>query len=621
MEFRFTLDPNGSPLEVANPIGWDKAKIVIKRDRRLRGVFINYITDLEFVKDAFDFIQSFIVTNGLGVNLDIRIERKCADNDPFEDFYDGQIYLSDVTFDIKLSHVKTKIEDNSLTQLLLRRRDMEVTLDSGSTLNGNALSDIETTFRAHAMSTGSYDFTGIKGFILSEVWQYVISYLTDNEVTFESDHFQTNSNELNHWRVTFDADFNAGNTITFKYSDVYGIQYTLTQAFDTTHANTISLLWVQFVSTNPEFEGLIYGGPYGDGTASFPYYLDSKFWTEAEIDTVARTYNLFSYLPFTIDEVTITGGGAVNATILEVQEYTDGAVNYMLTNGLRLWDSTSTVGVIRISLQSLFDECNKMFNLGLSIVNEAGTRKLIIEKNIDLFEDSVILTIDNVDDLEYKFTDLYLGGSINVGSNSYQNTNRSNPFDNQAIGFPLEAYESEVHKPQGWSTSNGAKKSVNAINSWVKDYPSVEHTALQRQQFDDFKRDKLYIVEAEDVTASPISTRKYIHRTSLAGSTFLVEIGNVFLRNTNQLFYWLSSLTAGSATNDGRSIANPDSITISKLYSFKYPLSKSDLDIIIADPGKKINFSRSESDHVGGFIEETRTEVLTGLTEFKLLAE
>ena len=39
-EFRFTLDPAGTPVVIENPIGWNEAKIRIIRDKELRGMFL-----------------------------------------------------------------------------------------------------------------------------------------------------------------------------------------------------------------------------------------------------------------------------------------------------------------------------------------------------------------------------------------------------------------------------------------------------------------------------------------------------------------------------------------------------------------------------------------------------
>ena len=93
MQWRFTLDPSGSPLVIDDPIGWDEAEIVYMRHDDFKGIFTQYITELTFHGSAYTYLRNKIDANNFCTVVYIKIEQKCSQTEPFTVFFNGRINL------------------------------------------------------------------------------------------------------------------------------------------------------------------------------------------------------------------------------------------------------------------------------------------------------------------------------------------------------------------------------------------------------------------------------------------------------------------------------------------------------------------------------------------------
>lgn len=158
--YRYTLlNKNRGRYVLQNdPIGWDANRYNFKRSQKLHGVTIEYTTELEFVKDALDYIQAVYEAEGvegeIGIiiedqNMDLRWEREFAGALNLDNYEIG-----DVT-------VKTNIEQDGFTQRFLNGDELEINLQKLTTPLGEPMlpfanETIGLTLHSKVISRGFY---------------------------------------------------------------------------------------------------------------------------------------------------------------------------------------------------------------------------------------------------------------------------------------------------------------------------------------------------------------------------------------------------------------------------------------------------------------------------------
>src|SRR6478752_6063568 len=134
-QFRFTLD-DFIVLE-NDPIGWDESKVVVKRNDEFGGLFLEYVTELEFFADAYGYIKEQIEALGYCFSVKVTIEYKCNDNTGYENVFDGWINISRATIDNLKCTIKANLEFDNIYADFLNSADRQVFLSPGITVFPN----------------------------------------------------------------------------------------------------------------------------------------------------------------------------------------------------------------------------------------------------------------------------------------------------------------------------------------------------------------------------------------------------------------------------------------------------------------------------------------------------
>ena len=142
---RFTLDPNGTPSVVENPVGWDEMRIIIERDKALNGILLKHTTEVKFLETGYTYLVSQIDSNGFCGTVEVLIEQEC--NGVYSTLLEGVIPLDKCIIDSSDCTVQTIIEDSSLFGLISRNKDAKLRLDTANLITGNTTPSSVMTLR------------------------------------------------------------------------------------------------------------------------------------------------------------------------------------------------------------------------------------------------------------------------------------------------------------------------------------------------------------------------------------------------------------------------------------------------------------------------------------------
>ncbi len=184
---RFIFEFDGNP--VTEPKGWDTFAHEINRTDELPYALLEDIgsNTLEFYADAYQYLSNERA-EGYCNAVSLTIKEDCTQSGNYKTKVTGTIYLTDVEFDRTNCAARTKITDDSFFALIKNNKSIEVAINVGKTKNGEDLTDIErydiTMFDPCTGNTVAGRTA--MAYRAVDVGAYLISFLTDNQVSFRS---------------------------------------------------------------------------------------------------------------------------------------------------------------------------------------------------------------------------------------------------------------------------------------------------------------------------------------------------------------------------------------------------------------------------------------------------
>jgi hypothetical protein len=115
---------------ITEPIGWEEAKITKKRDNILNGLIVNYITDLTFINDGYEYLYNQYLLNGFCGEIEIKIDYYNSSTGLYEDYFTGFIYLKDCKFNLTRKQVSISIEDSNSSLIFLNNKEVKCDVNS-----------------------------------------------------------------------------------------------------------------------------------------------------------------------------------------------------------------------------------------------------------------------------------------------------------------------------------------------------------------------------------------------------------------------------------------------------------------------------------------------------------
>lgn len=216
---RVTLDET---LVVENPAGWEEILTEITQDDEIRGLVVRQASSVSFIEEAFDYLYTQYKADYCN-EVTCLFEIDCGDG--FEDFYDGIIKLKDVSFDVSNCAATVEVLDNSYLAKIKNYKKVAATLSVGTSRNNEtitAVTPIQIEF-LNPDTGGNYTTpaTNRDVYKVYDCFRFLIDYMTDGEVGFESDYFDTGGGEFTYITDGLMARDGTGNAPRVSFEDLF----------------------------------------------------------------------------------------------------------------------------------------------------------------------------------------------------------------------------------------------------------------------------------------------------------------------------------------------------------------------------------------------------------------
>lgn len=604
MEFRFTLDGT----RIDDPVGWEESKTTIERNKELRGIFVKYVSQLEFHNgqgSAYDLIRAAFDANPCNTMV-LLIESKCSPSESFSTFFNGIIFLSEVKFNISDCFAMSTIEDNSLSALLNNNKDLEITFpinEDGFSISGQNIADPTTICAMHTSAVITNDVVSYR---LRDAIQYLLDFITDKQVTFDSGFFKTETNQIEIHRFT-PTGLGGGSTIVIAFDNVFG--------------NTVNLSvpWAgSLAATLTDLEHDLHVQASAANRQNIPGVFDRFTYAASDGGIIDAE----SWLPITNVSCSVTGGGS--CTFVKTQSITEGARDYSLSSASLLNDRDGAGGgaleesPMILTFGGLIDNLADSFGIWLNFKTGASP-SLEIERLETFLNEAQAFQINNVRTVTLELADDFLAQAIRVGGK--KTVGAAGTF----IGFYRGMFTSET-----WGINNCLGDEVNAKNSWIILGEHIRNLQSGANTYAYDAEDTAFW-EVDGATGTESEQYRYRQR-DVASGIYIGADGvdpantsttwNAFLNNARKVLYNIFGINGTTFIRDEtRDITNTEGIKIKLLQSFSHPLSNSDFKTILNNNINFIDFSETTTGHIRGWIDKLEYDNKTGLTDFKLLTE
>lgn len=197
MGLRVKLDGN---ILANTPQGWEEATIKTKMDRTVKGLFVNYTTDLDFWGDGFDYLDGVLEDNYCQTVKIVIESDECSGE--WEEEYTGVIQLAQITeYNVNHRIIKTKLFDDSYDSQISNNKSLKGYVDVPVSKNGETITvatEQNIEFFDPTAGFPTYLATTRVGYKVYDCFRFIIDYMSDGTVDFKSDIFD---GEYNNWML------------------------------------------------------------------------------------------------------------------------------------------------------------------------------------------------------------------------------------------------------------------------------------------------------------------------------------------------------------------------------------------------------------------------------------
>jgi len=188
MRYRCYLDN----VLVDEPLGLDDIEITIERSRDIRGLLVLFTSELRFVGTGYDALKTKRDTGGITSLTDVLIQYD--DGDGWLDLFEGIIFTSDISFNLMRKEATATVEDNSFSALINNNKNIKASFDIGKSKNDTTITAVTTVdidFYDPNDAIGTYLYPDLKCYRVYDCFRFIIDFMTDGRVDFDSDFFDT----------------------------------------------------------------------------------------------------------------------------------------------------------------------------------------------------------------------------------------------------------------------------------------------------------------------------------------------------------------------------------------------------------------------------------------------
>lgn len=492
MQFRFTLSNTIAGSQVINdPDGWQDIKVKLERDQKFHSLIEKIEVPLIFwgnngvVDGGYDYITNVITTQGYNAIVTLLIEISEDEGETYEDFYEGNLELSDkqeFSEGDTFYKLQCPIIQTSLWSKFFNRIETPVDLQSATDLDGNAV-DVVDPIELNLISQlikQRYDayldrtagFPGLDGILIDTTDNYVqfdwnivereeieekFSLIVSSNPDIPVNLFKIKFAGQHLFNITIDVRDNGLSFVDPKtYLNIYlrinGTDYLFTKT-DIAHAFGNPKVRYTYSATHTLFEGDEIT-VYGIRSTDDDFYIYYQF--EQQTPEVIQFYNNISiiaetsFTPTTTDALLIHDvfksiteriTGQSNSFYSELfggvtQGYAEDGCNYKYAQmrGLHVRGYSFADKPFFQSMKDQWDGADPIFNLGLGYedLNQSPYERVIrVEDKAYFYDPTISVNLDNVDNIKNIYDKNFIFKSINIGYQKWSSESSSGIDDPQ----------------------------------------------------------------------------------------------------------------------------------------------------------------------------------------------
>lgn len=171
------------------PDGWKGITSVIKRVKDLNSLFITTEAKLTFFSDGYDYLINKYETDGYCSTVEVDLQQYV--NNRYQTFFKGIIFIRTIEIDRKNCSATVLVEDNTFYAKIFNNKSLEVFPFGEQTKSG--LDILPCAYEAVSMFNpadgvyyGMFADPSNACYPVYNLFEYLISFMTDNTIAFES---------------------------------------------------------------------------------------------------------------------------------------------------------------------------------------------------------------------------------------------------------------------------------------------------------------------------------------------------------------------------------------------------------------------------------------------------
>jgi len=198
--FKFYLDN----IEVSNPINWEEFTETIEYDATIKGVLPKYELKLNFVGGGYEYLYSKRVEIGFCQLVELRVDFACSDG-TFKPLLEGYINIARCKFNLNKCFVECDVLDNNYGALIYNNKNIKANLGADTSKTGVIIPKaIVNKIKFFDPDTGIYpsNINARECVTIYEAFKFLIAFMTDGKVAFDSVLFSSLYNGTNFYILT-----------------------------------------------------------------------------------------------------------------------------------------------------------------------------------------------------------------------------------------------------------------------------------------------------------------------------------------------------------------------------------------------------------------------------------
>ena len=170
-----------------DPLGWSGWRTDLRRDDGLRGIIEQQQGAVTFSGDAYSYIHTKR-EEGYCASIAVTIWEDCGHTGNYTREFDGNIFLSDVVFNITHCRCECTLVDDSYFARIANNRQVECSIGAGKSKNGEGI-DVPILYNVVMFNPCDGVTSGLpsaRAYRAHDVCRYLIQFMTDGVVEFQS---------------------------------------------------------------------------------------------------------------------------------------------------------------------------------------------------------------------------------------------------------------------------------------------------------------------------------------------------------------------------------------------------------------------------------------------------